>query len=576
MKKIIIGLLLLAGYACNDDNTGTNPDVVKIAVSGSLSTDKARYAPNEAVTFTLERTAPAGSKVRYRYLSTIVAEEPLTGKSWTWTPPADDFKGYLVEVYNETAGEEKTIATVAVDVSSNWTRFPRYGFLSDYGAKTSAEINTVIENLNRHHINSIQYYDWLYDHHKPLAGTVEAPAASWPDLINRTNYRSTIDNYIAVAKSRNMASMFYDLCFGALENAANDGVQETWYLFKRNNHTNKDKHELSSPFRSSIYLVDPSNQEWLDYFSEKIANVYAVYDFDGFHIDQLGNRGTLYNYSGNTVNLPEGFATFIQRMNADFPQKRHAFNAVSGYGKQQTANAGVDFIYSELWYEQPLYADLKTLTEENLSYNSSLNCVYAAYMNYELGENKGTFNTPGLIMADAIMFAVGASHIELGEHILDNEYFPNDNLKPDNTLKAALIRYYDFLTAYQNVLRDGGAFNTVDVTASGEASVATWPPQTGKIISLAKKVDDKQVIHLFNFMNAAHLYWRDATGTQPEPRLQQNVSLQISVSQPVTKAWIATPDKEGKMYEEIELNAGAGNVTVTVPVIKYWTMLVLE
>jgi hypothetical protein len=39
---------------------------------------------------------------------------------------------------------------------------------------------------------------------------------------------------------------------------------------------------------------------------------------------------------------------------------------------------------------------------------------------------------------------------------------------------------------------------------------------------------------------------------------------------------VATPDKEGKMYEEVVLNAGDGNLTVTVPAIKYWTMLVLE
>jgi dextranase len=575
MKKIIISLLLLAGYSCSNDNTDNNPEIIKVAVSSSLFTDKARYAPNEAVTFTLERTAPVGSKVRYRHLGAVIGEEAISGKSWTWTPPSTDFKGYLAEVYQETAGEEKIIATVAVDVSSNWTRFPRYGFLSNYGIKTTVEINAVIENLNRHHINGIQYYDWLHDHHKPLAGTAEEPAASWPDLFNRTNFKSTADNYIAAAKSRNMANMWYDLCYGALENAVADGVKEAWYLFKNRTHTNKDKHDLPS-FRSDIYVVNPANEEWLDYFSDRIADVYAVYDFDGFHIDQLGSRGTLYDYSGNTVNLPNGFATFLQRMNTDFPQKFHAFNVVSGYGKQQTTNAGVDFIYSELWGDTPNYADLKTLTEENLSYNNALNCVYAAYMNYDLGKNKGTFNTPGVIMADAVLFAVGASHIELGEHILDNEYYPNDNLQPDNTLKTALLRYYDFLVAYQNILRDGGTFNTVDVTSSGEINVAAWPPQTGKIISLPKQVGNKQVIHLFNFANAAHLQWRDINGTQPEPRLQQNVSLQINVSQPITKAWVATPDKEGKMHEEIELNTGAGSVSVTIPAIKYWTMLVLE
>jgi dextranase len=575
MKKIIILALLLAACiaGCADNDSDTQSDIVKIAVPGSLSTDKARYAPAETVTFSIDRTIPTGSKVRYRHLNTVVADEPVSGKTWTWTPPETDFQGYLVEVYNNGEGKEKIIATTGVDVSSVWTRFPRYGFLSEYNAKTPAEINSVIERLNKYHINGLQYYDWLHDHHKPLAGTPADPAASWPDLLGRTNTRTTTEAYLASAKSRNIASMWYDLCYGALSNAAADGVQESWYLFKNSNHTTKDAHQLNAPFRSSIYLVDPNNQAWLNYFSTKVKEVYDVYDFDGFHIDQLGNRGTLYDYNGASVNLPTGFGKFIQKMVADFPQKHNAFNAVSGYAQQQIANASVDFLYTEIWGETSTYAGLKTLIDQNHTYNSSLNSVFAAYMNYDLGRNKGTFNTPGVLFADAVMFAVGASHLELGEHMLCNEYFPNKNLSMDKTLETALVRYYDFLVAYENILRDGGDFNNLSVSG---ASVVAWPPQTGKIISLPKKVGTKQVVHLFNFVNAQHLQWGDANGTQTEPRLQQNVSITVNVSQPVTKAWVATPDKEGKMYEEIPFNAETGSVTLTVPAIKYWTMLVLE
>jgi dextranase len=584
MKKItqmniLTCLCLFAGClaSCSGEDSGTPDEIFKVAVAGSLSTDKARYAPNEAVTFTLERAAPTGSIARYRHLNTVVAEEPVSGKSWTWTPPATDFKGYLVEVYNAANGQEKIIATTAVDVSGDWTRFPRYGFLSGYNAKTPAEINAVIDNLNRHHINGIQYYDWLHDHHRPLAGTPAAPADTWLDLIGRTNTRATTEGYLAAAKSRNIAAMWYDLCFGALDNAADDGVQEEWYLFKNSNHTTKDNHALSAPFRSSIYLTNPANAGWLDYFSARVKEVYDVYDFDGFHIDQLGSRGTLYAYNGVAVNLPEGFKTFIQKMAADFPTKKHAFNAVSEYGQEKIAQGGVNFFYNEIWGEKANYADLKTIRDNNYSFNPDLNCVYAAYMNYDLGKQKGTFNTPGVLMTDAVIFAVGAAHIELGEHILDNEYFPNDNLQPDNTLKAALIRYYDFMVAYQNILRDGGDFNTVAVnSAYATTPVAAWAPQTGKIISLPKKVNNRQVIHLFNFMNATHLQWRDLKGTQAEPRLLQNVQLEIAVSQPVQKVWAATPDREGKMYEDLTFETTGSTLTVMLPALKYWTMVVVE
>jgi dextranase len=579
MKKIICLLALACFCSCRQGAEEPEKIIEKIVITTELTTDKARYAPGEVVTFTLAKTPPSGSKVRYIFSGNTVAEESVNNVNWRWTPPATDFRGYLVEVYvgSSSGTEDKIFATTAVDVSSDWTRFPRYGFLSSYNEKTSGGINAVIDNLNRHHINGIQFYDWLYDHHKPLAGTPLQPEASWPDLIGRTNTKQTIDAYLATARSRNMASMWYDLCFGALKNAENDGVKESWYVFKNRNRTNKDVHELSAPFRSSIFVVDPGNPEWLDYFSKRVEDVYAVYDFDGFHIDQLGNRGILYDYSGNQVNLPDGFEKFIKRMVADFPGKKHAFNAVSEYGQPQIASAGVNFLYNEIWGESASYADLKTIIDNNRSYNNASNSVFAAYMNYEKGRQKGTFNTPGVLMTDAVMFALGASHIELGEHMLDNEYYPNDNLQPDNALKAALVRYYDFLVAYQNLLRDGGEFNEITITSADVAvPLVAWPPQSGKIVCLSKNILDKQVVHLLNFANATHLQWRDLNGTQAEPRLQRDISLQINMSQPVKKIWAATPDKEGKMYEELTFAQSNNLITVTIPALKYWTMLVME
>jgi dextranase len=569
---IAIGLTACVGKD-NDDK-----EIEKVVLAIEITTDKARYAPGEDVIFTLAKSAYAGSRVRYSFSGNTVAEESINDKSWRWTPPATDFRGYLVEVFIKDNDSEKIIATTAVDVSSDWTHFPRYGFLSSYNkTKTFGEINTVIDNLNRHHINGIQYYDWLYDHHKPLAGSPANPADSWLDLIGRLNTRQTAEAYLAAAKSHNMASMWYDLCYGALNNAGADGVMEDWYLFKNSNRTNKDLHQLGAPFRSSIYVVNPGNPEWLDYFSRQVKDVYEVYDFDGYHIDQLGDRGRLYDYSGTQVNLPDEFGKFIRRMASDFPNRRHVFNAVSGYGQQQIATAGVDFLYNEIWGEAANYADLKTVIDNNRSCNSALNSVFAAYMNYDLAKQKGIFNTPGVLMTDAVIFALGAAHLELGEHILDSEYFPNDNLQPDNTLKAALIRYYDFLVAYQNLLRDGGEFNEITISFADVAiPVAAWPPQSGKIICLSKKTDAKQVVHLLNFANAVHLQWRDLNGTQAEPRLYQNMNLQINISQPVKKVWVATPDKEGKMYEELNFTQSDNLIKTSIPALKYWTMLVLE
>src|SRR5690606_9263154 len=127
----------------------------------------------------------------------------------------------------------------------------------------------------------------------------------------------TVQRYIEGAHDRGMSAMFYNLIFGALEDAASDGVGAGWYLYTAAGATNRDRHQLPQPpFTSDIYLVDPSNQAWVNYRLEENEKVYAALDFDGFHMDQLGDRGTRYRQDGSVVNLSATYGPFVAAMEA--------------------------------------------------------------------------------------------------------------------------------------------------------------------------------------------------------------------------------------------------------------------
>lgn len=304
MQKLFIAItLLVAICSCKKTTSSANP-ITYGEDFFSLSTDKAIYKPGETVAFTLSEFQK-GIYVRYRHLNEIIKDETLSAATWTWQPPAADLKGYLAEVYSKDGSNEKTLASVAVDVSSDWSRFPRYGFLSEFGTKTPAETEAVINDLNRRHINGLQFYDWQDKHHQPLAGTVSNPAASWKDIANRNTYKNTVTSYIEKAHQKGMMAMFYNLCYGALTDAESDGVQAQWYMYRDANHNQKDLFDLPQPlFKSDIYFVDPSNTAWQQYLNLKNSDVYSVFNFDGFHIDQVGNRdGNLYTYNGNSIDL---------------------------------------------------------------------------------------------------------------------------------------------------------------------------------------------------------------------------------------------------------------------------------
>jgi len=544
-----------------------------------ISTDKAVYSPGDVVTFTIDNsTLPASAKVRYKNSNTIISEVDVTGSTWTWTTPSTDFKGYIAEVYATNDSIETIYATVGIDVSSSWTKFPRYGFLSSYSQLSDGDINAVITNLNKYHINGLQFYDWQNKHHEPLPIVNSAPATIWKDIANRDTYFSTIQKYITAAHNCNMKTMFYDLIYGAWSNAEADGVNNEWYSYTDNTHTNIDILSLSSPFLSNLYLLDPSNTGWQQYFTNQINTVYQYLNCDGFHMDQLGDRGSRYKYDGTYLNLSQTFAPFINTIHSVNTKKYNVMNAVEQYGQQGISSASTDFLYTEVWSPSDSYGDLATLIEQNNTLsNNTKNTVLAAYMNYDLANNVGYFNTPSVLMTNAVIFAFGGAHLELGEHMLGKEYFPNNNLSMKDDLKSSLVNYYDFLVAYQNLLRDGGSFNTVDISSiDKKISMSPWPAAAGYVAVFGKKIDTRQVMHFINFTNSKTQQWRDNTGIQTSPIVITNAKLVFTSSSQVKSIWIATPDIIGGASRSLNFAQIGNKVSFTLPELKYWDMVVIE
>ena len=565
--------------SCNINDSDTPP--VPIVTSVKITANKACYSPGGQVTFTIDKTIQETVKVRYRHLAEVVGETELTGTTWTWTAPSADFTGYLVDIYKlKHDGKEQLYGSIAVDVSSDWARFPRYGFLSKYPQLTEASIKYVISDLARYHINGLQFYDWHYAHHKPLAGTPTNPDQVWKDIANRDTYFSTVKSYIDMAHSYNMKAMFYNLAYGALSNAASDGVSDQWYLYTDASHTNKDCLDLPAPmFKSKIWLLDPSNTGWQQYIASQNRDVYQVLNFDGYHIDQLGNRNrALYSYSGQVVDLQASFGSFISAMKSDQSVKKLVMNAVNQYGQQHIAQSPVDFLYSEVWGPNDGYKDLAAVINDNNTFSGNTkNTVLAAYMNYDLANSTGFFNTPGVLLTNAVIFSFGGSHLELGEHMLCKEYFPNNNLHMRGELRDAMIAYYDFLVAYENLLRDGGSGNKPEISCIDyQFGINEWPPLTGKVSVTGREVGSRQVIHLINFTSATSLNWRDNSGSQPAPQSFEKAKLKLNTTKSVKNIWVASPDSNNGTPVALSFSQAAGSVSFELPSLKYWDMVVVE
>lgn len=574
---LLVSVIFVHG-ACEKSDIGEGLVVYPpMNAATALSTDKAIYSPGEEVKFSLDQNA-ANLQVRYKHLGELIDENALSGQEWSWTPPGEDFRGYMAEIVDVSGEEEKIVAAIGVDVSSDWTKFPRYGFLSKFPDMDREEMVSVIENLNRHHINGIQFYDWHYKHHQPLAGTPENPDMIYKDIINRDIYFSTVEQYIDIAHEYNMKAMFYNLIYGAFEDASADGVSEEWYLYTDDAHTNKDMHPLNSPpFVSDILILDPSNTGWQEYIINENQRVYDALPFDGFHMDQLGNRNkSLYTYSGDQIDVGQTFKPFIEAVKESHNDKVVVLNAVDQYGQDQIAEAPTGFLYSEVWSPASFEGLANVILANDNFSNQTKNSVLAAYMNYNLANSTGSFNTPAVLLTDAVIFAFGGAHLELGEHMLGKEYFPNSNLSMKDDLKEALKSYYDFMVAYENLFRDGGNYNDPELSSNGPISLNNWPPQQGQVSIIGKQVGNRQIIQLINFSNATTMEWRDNNGSQAYPVTIEDIELNFKSSGSVKKMWFASPDYNFGASQELEFMQSGDQVSFTLPHLQYWDIVVVE
>ena len=596
MKKTFYVLALaLACSACGDGTNNEEPtkpsgggevtSVMHITsdLSWQIVSDKAMYAPGEKIRFEATVGTPdASTHVRYRNGSKVIEDTPLSATTWEWTAPAEDGQGYLVEVYrqrNDTT--QQIVGTIGVDVSSDWHLYPRYGFVATFDkSKTNSVIANEMAYLNRCHINGVQFQDWHYKHHWPAPVDKQGNVlGSFTDIANRMNETSVIREYIRVQHSYGMKAIFYNLAFGALDDAKSDGVKEEWYMFKDANHSSKDSHVLPSSWKSDIFLTNPGNTDWQAYIAQRNEEVYHNFDFDGYQIDQLGYRGDRYTYTGQKLNFNTAYASFINAMYKAHPAKDLIMNAVSSYCAQAILQTGhMALAYNETWADEAEYSNLYQIIKANRNYSSGkAQTVFAAYMDYN--RDNCTFNIPGVLLTDAVMFAIGGAHLELGDHMLCREYFPYTGVRMSDALKEEIIHYYDFATAYENYLRPVEGDQEVTLTVTDEAkkiSFNVWPPKVGKVTTFARQQNGRIVLHLLNFTSADCTSWRDIDGTMPTPRVVKNSRLSVAVTNEVKHVYLASPDYHGGALQELPFKQADGKVSFTVPTLKYWDMLIFE
>jgi dextranase len=432
-----------------DNNTGADYRLRVNSPIRDVTTGKARHLPGETahIAVDLHNPGPATNgvlTVRIRHLDAVVASFrkevalPAGGQHRTvfpWKTPAHDFRGYGVDVDLVVDGTLRDSRSSALDVSSDWTRFPRMGFFSEYPAGDDAD--ALAAGLAKFHLNAIQFYDWKWTHDRLVPVDADGqPLNVFTQVGGRVQSFQTVKDKIAALHSRNMAALSYTLMYGDSGNDAPEHLE--WAAFKKPNSTNLGDIRQHDAGSYKIWVMDASNPGWKAHIFGQFADALDQAGFDGIHLDNLGGEWC-YKFNSD-IGIPEReeFPRFIDEaraaLRAKHPAARLTHNDVMGNYLPEIARSSADVYYSEVWSRHS-YQDLRDNIREAQTAGHGKPVVLAAYINRKPWDEMGDPSQPPLPtfindasakLLDACIFAHGAFHIELGDdgQMLVNEYFP--------------------------------------------------------------------------------------------------------------------------------------------------------
>ena len=623
---VILALLFIGYRQLESRDRGREADIKQtLTIEG---TDKARYAPGEEVVLSVTICNEAKKRAEHMRLdveayflgeSVDSSQESLSleagerkSLSLSWHPPKEDYRGYLLEVrLSDQKGRIFASETIGVDVSSSWVKFPRYGYVCQYGEQEETEEK--IARMNRYHINAIEYYDWHALHHEPLppSATKEAPGV-WEDWSGRTIYGETIKRYLKAAKERNMINMAYNMIYAGTDSFVETadgkpGKGAAWQLFfapenDRGSGAFSFSMGQSPSGNGNLYFMNPLNPEWQEYIFSKQNEVFEILKFDGWHGDTVGDWGRMTDASGNPLGtdekgepiyeVKETYRPFLKEAKQALGEHYLSFNPVGAQGIEQANTSAADVLYAEFWpwdndrngvpyiTYASLAAEVERAREESKPYSfdgKGKSLVVKAYINYN--NTKATMNLPGVLLCDAAVYAAGGSRLELGNgsRMLHREYYPDDTIPMGEELERQMEKLADFTVAYENLLRDGQEPEEHTVVIEG---YPTSPDgQYDTIWTYTKTDGTYELLHLINLLGTDSA-WRDEYGEKPAPREAADFVVKYYTKRDIKEVRLASFSIEGGRSQELEFEAGedeTGHYLIfSVPELTYWDMIYMR
>jgi dextranase len=453
-------------------------------------------------------------------------------------------------------------ARTALDVLADPLARARYGFVSDYSA--GRDIDGVVDNVRRLHLNAIQFYDWMYRHARLLP-----PQDEFVDSLDRPLSLATVRRLVDDLHGAGSLALGYAAVYAAGRDEWPNWQADGLYRGSGEPWT------LGTDF---LWNVDPTSERWQEHFAADLRESVAKVGFAGFHLDQYGAPKYALRADGAPVDLAHAFPALLDRLARELPEARMIFNNVNDFPTWSTAGAAQVAVYIEVWSPHDRLAHIAALVEKARALAPEKSVILAAYLSvYATGTEEGAREAERLLLAT--VFSHGGTALLHGEEqsVLTEAYYVR-HAQQSSESAASTQRYYDFAVRYGDLLFDRKSVDVTETHLGGVNEevrlVAPVPvatvPRPGVLWGRVLRLSGGLLVSLIDLSPQEDDRW-DSPKRPARPLEGVRLSVERASREP-GRFLFADPDDQPGMLP-LELEHDGRYDTVTLPAFRTWALV---
>ncbi|MFC1697083.1 glycoside hydrolase family 66 protein [Nanoarchaeota archaeon] len=229
-----------------------------------------------------------------------------------------------------------------------------YGFITQFDV-IDCDAKTTIRYLHEEFgIEHFQFYDCMERYEQPLPNKFK-----WKDPIGRTIRRRIIESYLDEINRLGLSSWFYTGIYTVSPNYEIPGLNNALFTKKEDKFIQDWTCIVKD--NPTYTIINPACKEWKEFYPNELKKALDI-GFTGIHFDQYGGLNDKYDYiytpkewtfdnneeMFKKIDKRLLFKDFFQHLKQNHPEIKFTFNAVDGYGYEETKDF-VEFPYIECW-----------------------------------------------------------------------------------------------------------------------------------------------------------------------------------------------------------------------------------